>query len=399
MRAPLRLDISKRDLALAALWLVSSHTCRGSIQRIRQRWSALGGSSSPLVCLSVRSAFDLFLSVRELPRGSEVAISAITHPDMPALLRAHGLVPVPVDVEAATLAPTLADVERALSPKTRALLLTHLLGGSIPLEPFAKLCQARGIEVWEDCAQRFPQVQTNPLGSAVAFYSFGPLKTATSLLGGVADVRDPDVRRRMLERQSGYPLHRRLELARRTGKLAALAELAAHPRAYGAVLNAAKLLGIDSRTAMRTATKSFGATTELERLRVRPSPATLRLLSHRLELTTSQVATKATLGRALTEGVGASHILGSASGSHHWLLVVDSAEPSALQQRLLDSGFDALRGLSNLEVVAVPRERPDVRVIRAPEILRRAVVVPLHPDYSEEELNRLVTCLSALAAA
>lgn len=392
MRAPFRLDMCKRDFARAAVWLVASRRARGPIVRIRQRWKALGGNASPIVCLSVRSAFDLFLSVRSLPRGSEVAISAITHPDMPELLRAYGLIPVPIDVEPTTLAPTLANVERALSPKTRALLLTHLLGGSIPTEPFARLCQANGIELWEDCAQRFPRCASNG-ESSVAFYSFGPLKTATALLGAVVDVRDPHVRSQMLARQAAYPMHSRLELARRTGKLAALAELANHPWAYGAVLHGAQRLGWDARTALRTATKSFGATTDFHRLRHRPTAATLQLLSHRLDPNTSHATAKATMADAVTAQLDPSHVLGSALPSHHWLLVVRSNDPAALQQSLRANGFDAVRGISNLGVVAIPDERPGLSVTQAADILRSAVVVPLHPDYSPAEVNRLASCL------
>ena len=55
------------------------------------------------MCLSVRSGWDLLLHVLAWPAGSEVIVSAITHPDMIRILRAHGLVPVPVDVDLDTL--------------------------------------------------------------------------------------------------------------------------------------------------------------------------------------------------------------------------------------------------------------------------------------------------------
>ncbi len=57
---------------------------------------------------------------------------AITHPDMVAIVAAHGLVPVPVDIDTATMAPTLASLHRAISPQARALVVAHLLGGGSP---------------------------------------------------------------------------------------------------------------------------------------------------------------------------------------------------------------------------------------------------------------------------
>jgi perosamine synthetase len=395
MRAPLRIDINKRDLARAAFWVVAARGARAPVKRIRQHWRELGGGGQPLICLSVRSAFDLFLSVRRLPHGSEVAISAITHPDMPRLLRAHGLVPVPLDLEPTTLAPSLETIERAVSPKTRALLLTHLLGGSVPTDAVSRLCTAHGLELWEDCAQRFPAIAPRASASTVSFYSFGPLKTATALLGAVADVRDPSVRAAMLRVQATYPAYKRTQLAWRTGKLAALAELASHPWAYGTVITAADLVGLDPRSLLRTASKSFGATTDLNMLRRRPSAATLRLLSHRLDPRTSHARTKTELANGIARHLAPYQMLGAASNSHHWLFVVRSTKPVLLQQQLLAAGFDALRGISNLEVVPIPEERPEVRTDQAIEILRHAVVVPIHPDYRPNELERLVRCLQS----
>jgi hypothetical protein len=150
---------------------------------------------------------------------------------------------------------------------------------------------------------------------------------------------------------------------------------------------------LDVRTALRTATKSFGATTDFGRLRHRPTAATLRLLSHRLDPSTSHATAKAALADALSAQLDPSHVLGSALPSHHWLLVVSSNDPGALQQSLLANGFDAVRGISNLGVVTVPEERPDLSVTQAADILRGAVVVPLHPDYSPAEVTRLTSCL------
>jgi hypothetical protein len=99
----------------------------------------------------------------------------------------------------------------------------------------------------------------------------------------------------MLSHQNTYPVHHRLELAVRTGKLAALAGLARHPKLYGTFIRAAERLGFDPRQALRTASKSFGDVTRLDGLRARPSPATLRLLAHRLNLATSHADAKQAL--------------------------------------------------------------------------------------------------------
>src|SRR3972149_295341 len=52
-----------------------------------------------LVCLSVRSGFDLLLTALGLPPGSEIVVSAVTIPDMVRIIEHHGCVAVPVDVD------------------------------------------------------------------------------------------------------------------------------------------------------------------------------------------------------------------------------------------------------------------------------------------------------------
>src|SRR5690606_37140318 len=86
--------------------------------RAEQAW---GPSGDALACLSVRTGFDLLLQALQLPPGSEVLLSAITIADMARIIQAHGLVPVPVDLDPETLQVCSARLETLLSPRTRML--------------------------------------------------------------------------------------------------------------------------------------------------------------------------------------------------------------------------------------------------------------------------------------
>src|SRR5436305_1973934 len=96
-----RLDVRPRHLAQAVA-AMTSFDVDAAAADVETRWPSPG---SALACYSVRSGFHLLLGVLDLPRGSEVLFSAVTHPDMPRIAEHHGLVAVPVDLEPATLAP------------------------------------------------------------------------------------------------------------------------------------------------------------------------------------------------------------------------------------------------------------------------------------------------------
>ena len=125
-----RLDLGAADVAAA---LRSSLTARDADALETAALRVAGMEDRGLVCLSVRSAWDLLLHVLAWPAGSEVIVSAITHPDMITILRVHGLVPVPVDVDLGTLAPSVTDLELVRTERTGAVLVVHLFGGRLDL--------------------------------------------------------------------------------------------------------------------------------------------------------------------------------------------------------------------------------------------------------------------------
>jgi dTDP-4-amino-4,6-dideoxygalactose transaminase len=58
-----------------------------------------------------------------------------------------------VDCDDATLLLDVADVERKITPRTRALMPVHLFGQVAPMERFAPLAEGRRIAIVEDAAQ------------------------------------------------------------------------------------------------------------------------------------------------------------------------------------------------------------------------------------------------------
>src|SRR6266568_3294942 len=146
-----RLDIEPSDLAagLAAMTASDAKRAAADLERL---WSP-GGQA--LATYSVRSGFHLLLSTLQLPPGSEVMFSAVTHPDMPRLAMHHGLVPVPVDLDRGRLAPRPDALRRALTARTRILVVAHLFGGLVDLDLAWEMCESRGVLLVEDCAQAF----------------------------------------------------------------------------------------------------------------------------------------------------------------------------------------------------------------------------------------------------
>jgi dTDP-4-amino-4,6-dideoxygalactose transaminase len=84
--------------------------------------------------------------------GDEVLIQANAFMAAVEALVAIGAVPVPVDVRLDDLGPDLDDLAGRIGPKTRAIMVVHLYGFPVDLDPIVALAQSRGLLLLEDCS-------------------------------------------------------------------------------------------------------------------------------------------------------------------------------------------------------------------------------------------------------
>jgi CDP-4-dehydro-6-deoxyglucose reductase, E1 len=124
---------------------------------------------------------------RPLAPGDEVVTPALGFPTTVNPLYQQGLVPVYVDVEPDTFNPSLEQIERALSKRTRAIVMAHCLGNPFDAEALAGLCAERGLVLIEDCCDALGSTlgdrRVGTFGQA-ATYSFYPAHHMTMGEGG-----------------------------------------------------------------------------------------------------------------------------------------------------------------------------------------------------------------------
>lgn len=120
-------------------------------------------------------------------------MTGITIPDMIRIVEEHGLVPVPVDIAIDTLMPSLDDIKRAASPKTRAIIFAYIYGVTYDIAPYVPFLNTTDIEIIEDAAQSFQGLETfrGSPHALMTMFSFGTIKHNTAFFGSVSNVR-PD---------------------------------------------------------------------------------------------------------------------------------------------------------------------------------------------------------------
>lgn len=140
-------------------------------------------------CIGVGSGTEaLHVAIRALGigAGDEVITTAHTAVATVSAIELAGATPVFADIDAQyfTLDPAL--VERAISPKTKAIVAVHLYGQPADLTAFSAIAKARGLKLIEDCAQAHGALhQGRQVGSVgdIAAFSCYPTKN----LGAIGD--------------------------------------------------------------------------------------------------------------------------------------------------------------------------------------------------------------------
>lgn len=145
-------------------------------------------------------ALHLALAALGIGEGDEVIVPDFTFAASANAVIHAGARPVPVDVDADTWCISVETFDRAITPRTRAVMPVHVFGRPAPMTEIRALASARGVFVIEDCAEAHgARYDGKPVGSFsdVACFSFFANKIVTTGEGGICLTNDPDMAARM----------------------------------------------------------------------------------------------------------------------------------------------------------------------------------------------------------
>lgn len=191
----------ERSLLAEVIASGTLNSTRGQyVARFERGFAAWLGLPHAYACASGSAAMHCCIAALALAPGDEVITTPIT--DMGAItpILYEGGVPVFADVEPATLNCSAATIAAQCTERTRAVIVTHLFGLPVDLEPILRWASARGIVVIEDCAQAYgATVRGRKVGSfgAMAAFSLQQGKHITTGEGGLVATGDAALARRL----------------------------------------------------------------------------------------------------------------------------------------------------------------------------------------------------------
>ncbi|MFE0876937.1 lipopolysaccharide biosynthesis protein RfbH [Streptomyces smyrnaeus] len=156
-------------------------------RRMKRRKAHLTNSGSSANLLAVSSLTSPLLGDRRLRPGDEVLTVAAGFPTTVNPILQNGLVPVFVDVELRTYNTTVERLERAIGPRTRAIIMAHTLGNPFEAAEVARLAEDHDLLLIEDtCDAVGSTYDGRPAGTFgdLATVSFYPAHHLTTGEGG-----------------------------------------------------------------------------------------------------------------------------------------------------------------------------------------------------------------------
>ena len=170
------------------------------VKRLEERFAEYMGVQHAHACSHGTAALHTAIAAVDPEPGDEVVTTSIT--DMGALtpIIYQSAIPVFADVDPDTYNLTADTIERVLSPRTKAIMVTHLFGNPCRMGEIMELARSRNIPVIEDCAQAFgAEIGGRKVGAwgDIGCFSLQQGKHITTGEGGLVVSDNADLARRM----------------------------------------------------------------------------------------------------------------------------------------------------------------------------------------------------------
>jgi perosamine synthetase len=170
------------------------------VQAFEAAFAERVGALEAVATTNCTTALHLALYVSGVGPGDEVIVPSLSFIATANAVWCCGATPVFADVDPRTFNLDPAAAERAITPRTKAIMPVHQLGLPADMDPFLELAERHGLEIVEDAACAIgAHYRSRPIGSLgpLACFSFHPRKVITTGEGGMIAVNDAEVAARL----------------------------------------------------------------------------------------------------------------------------------------------------------------------------------------------------------
>jgi perosamine synthetase len=169
------------------------------VKQFEQQFAARVGRKYGIAVSNGSAALDAAVAALEIGKEDEVILPTFTIISCAAAIVRAGAVPVLVDCHPHTWNMNVDQIEAKITPRTKAIMVVHIYGLPVDIEPVLNLAEKYGVQIIEDAAEMHGQTyKARPCGSfgTLSTFSFYPNKHITTGEGGMIVTDDEQLAER-----------------------------------------------------------------------------------------------------------------------------------------------------------------------------------------------------------
>jgi len=170
------------------------------VERLEVDFGRYCGSPYAIATSNGTTALHMAYLAMDIQPGDEVIVPGFGFMAAANIALHVGAKPVFSEVDAASWCMTAKDVERCITPRTKAIVPIHTYGNVCDMDLIMELADSKGLLVVEDAAEAIGSKYLGRMAGTIAplgIYSFHASKTITTGEGGAAVTSSVDLRDRM----------------------------------------------------------------------------------------------------------------------------------------------------------------------------------------------------------
>lgn len=163
------------------------------VKEFENKFASRMGRKFGVAVSSGSAALEIAVAALGIGKGDEVIMPTFTIISCVAPIIRAGARPVLVDSDPRTWNMDVTQIEKKITPQTKAIMVVHIYGLPADIEPILNLAAKHGLKVIEDAAEMHGQTyKDNPCGSFgdISIFSFYPNKLITTGEGGMVLTND-----------------------------------------------------------------------------------------------------------------------------------------------------------------------------------------------------------------
>jgi len=184
-----RPDVGKGELALVKEVLESGNLVEGKMVReLEEKIAEFVGVSYAIACTSATTGLELSLRAIDIKTNDEVIVPDFTHPATALVVKTLLAYPILIDVDLESYNVTVETIEKAITPKTKAIIPVSQFGNPLDMAGIMRMADAYKLPVIEDAACSLgSEYFDGKVGSHadLSVFSFHPRKIFTVGDGGM----------------------------------------------------------------------------------------------------------------------------------------------------------------------------------------------------------------------